>query len=174
VGFTHPTLGSQDSLKWSLPVSERQILKSEIESDCYAYLMVTSERPLSEIEAHIGIAGEDRSWSKGEDRKPPGRGQYSFSLWTLQSGVEKGLPIDVHLQSIWKKIVPYRTQLCGLPSSMKGFIQCVGTFSTRRDQFAVSAGHFSTAAYYRLSFDCDFYFDDDFGNDEEGQRYWEW
>ena len=140
----------------------------------WAYLSVTSERPLSEIEGHLGFAGEESSWSKGEDRKSPSQGQYPFSRWCLQSGVEEGLPIDVHLKSIWKKIVPYRTQICGLPSSMHGLIQCVGTFKTRRDQFAVSAGHFSTAAYYQLSFDFDFYFDDEFGDEKEGQRYWEW
>ena len=149
-------------------------MTSQNEFNCYAYLQVTSELPLGEIAAHMGIAGEACSWSKGEHRKPPSRGRYPISLWSLQSGVEKGLPLDVHLQSIWKKVAAYRTQICELPSSMIGLIQCVGSFRTRRDQFIVSAGHFSTAAYYRLSFDFDFYFDDDFGNDEEGHRYWEW
>ena len=140
---------------------------------CYAYLSVTSERPLSEIEAHIGLGGEDRSWSKGEDRKSPSRGQYPCSRWRLQSGVAEGLPIDVHIKAIWKKISPYRVQICGLPSSMHGLIQCVGTFKSRRDKFTVAAGHFSTAAYYKVSFDFDFYFDDEFGDEREGQRYWQ-
>ncbi len=59
---------------------------------------------------------------------------------------------------------------------MSSRISCVAHFKSHRDNISIAAGHFSTAAYYRIDLDFDFYFyfDYKFGNENEGKLYWSW
>jgi len=122
----------------------------------------------------MGPTGDSSSWCIGQVRKPPAQGQYPFSRWSLPSGIEKGEPIETHLQSLWRRVSTYHAQVVGLANTMKGYIAGVGYFKSHRDKFAISSGHFATTAYYQLNFDFNFYFDDNFGHEEEGRPYWKW
>ena len=57
---------------------------------------------------------------------------------------------------------------------MESSVICVGHFGSHLDSVEIASGHFATAAYYKLSLDFDFYFEDDFGHEEEGKPYWSW
>ena len=99
---------------------------------------------------------------------------YGFSMWSLGSGLEKGIPLDAHLTSLWRLIEDIKEQIITIPVEMKLTLQCVAHFAGQKEAFAISAGHFATAAYYRLDWDFDFYFDDNFGCEVDGQPYWKW
>ena len=144
------------------------------EPESYAYFTITSALPLKDIDAHMGAAGDGRCWSNGCHRKQPGGGTYSFSRWSLLSGVERGKPINERLQSLWRRLSPLREKIIQLPAGMEGSVSCVGYFDSHLDPLEIASGHFATAAYYRLGFDCDFYFGDDFGHEEDGKPYWSW
>ena len=144
------------------------------ERDSYAYFTITSSLSLYDIEAHMGKVGDGRCWSSGEHRMLPSKGTYGFSRWSLLSGVERGRPINEHLQALWRRLSEYREKIIELPEGMEGSVPCVGYFNTHLDPVEIASGHFSTAAYYRLTLDCDFYFDDDFGHDDAGKPYWSW
>jgi len=144
------------------------------ERDSYAYFTITSALSLSDIETHMGEAGDGRCWSNGDLRKSPARGNYRFSRWSLLSGVERGRPIKEHLQALWRRLSEYREKVIELPAGMVGSIPCVGHFNSHLDTVEIASGHFATAAYYRLNLDCDFCFGDDFGHDDEGKPYWFW
>ena len=143
------------------------------ERDSYVYFTITSSQSLKEIEDHMGASGDGRCWSKG-DRRPSKSGTYPYSRWSLLSGVERGRPIEEHLQALWRRLLVYREKVIHLPEEMKGSVPCVGHFDTHLDTIEIASGHFATAAYYGLALDCDFYFDDDFGHDEEVNPYWFW
>jgi len=143
------------------------------ERDSYAYFTITSSQSLKQIESHMGTSGDGRCWSNG-DQRPSNRGNYSFSRWSLLSGVERGKPIDEHLQALWRRLSVYREQIIRLPEEMYLSVPCVGHFDSHFDKIQIASGHFATAAYYNLSLDCDFYFDDDFGYEDEGKPYWSW
>lgn len=143
------------------------------ERDSYAYFTITSSHSLEEIVGHMGASGDGRCWSIG-DQRSSGRGNYQFSRWSLLSGADRGRPIDEHLQALWRRLSVYRERIIRLPEDMERSVSCVGHFRTRFDKFQISSGHFATAAYYSLNLDCDFYFDDDFGHEDEGKPYWSW
>lgn len=141
-----------------------------------ACLLIRSDLPLTAIEAHMGVAGELRSWSRGDARIAPRgqrRGVYGFSLWRLNSGVEEGQPIEDHLQSLWRRMAPLRDRILALPDTMCATIDGTAAFASHRDRFTLSAGHYKTAACFGLPLDFDFVFDDDFGLDES-TPYWVW
>ena len=144
------------------------------ERDSYAYFTIMSSLSLNDIETHMGMAGDGNCWSIGDPRKPPVPGTYSFSRWSLLSGVERGRPINKHLQALWRRLSAYREKITELPEGMDGSIICVAYFNSHLDNVEIASGHFATAAYYKLELDCDFYFDDNFGHDDEGKPYWSW
>jgi hypothetical protein len=146
--------------------------KNSTEYGSWAYLKLISQAPLEAICAHVGSSGDGRSWSIGDSSRTgvPHR----HSLWTLDSGLEKGVPLDAHIRALWKRIAAIRPEICSLPDEMTRVIQCVGHFKDHNDACKLSSGHFATAAFYRLDWDFDFYFDDDFGSEDEGKPYWEW
>ena len=143
------------------------------ERNSYAYFKVKSALPLRQIESHLGGLGDGRCWSIG-DKRANNKSRYQFSEWSLLSGIERGRPVDEHLQSLWRRMSKYREKIIQLPLDMERSVACVGHFDTHRDKFQVSCGHFKTAAYYRVKLDWDFYFCDDFGSEEEGRPYWSW
>lgn len=143
------------------------------ENDSYAYFTIVSSQPLSFIESHLGFSGDGKCWSIG-DTRPSGNGVYDFSRFSLLSGVDRGRPIEEHLQSLWRRMSKYRAQIISLPREMTRTVPCVASFASHRDVVQLSAGHFSTAAYFGAQLDCDFYFDDTFGDETKGVPYWEW
>lgn len=143
------------------------------ERDSYAYFTITSSQSLEKIVSHMGVVGDGRCWSNGDPR-PSNRGNYDFSRWSLLSGVERGKPIDEHLQALWRRLSDLREPIIRLPKEMNRSVPCVGHFVSHFDKVQISSGHFSTAAYYGVNLDCDFYFDDKFGHEEEGTPYWSW
>lgn len=144
------------------------------EYDSYAYFAIRSSLSLREIESHMGRSGDGSCWSNGDQRTPPKRGSYSFSKWTLLSGVEEGRPIDEHLRSLWRRLSVYREKLLNMPEELTASVSCVGHFHSHFDTVEIASGHFATAASYNLTLDFDFYFDDAFGQEEEGKPYWSW
>ncbi len=149
-------------------------MRTSSEYGCYAYFKVTSKQPLAQIAEHFGVEGEDRSWSIGDIRERVPSTQYDFSNWKMSSGLKVGMPLDSHLKALWTKMEVIRSAVCEIPDEMFGLIQCVGHFKGNREPFTLSAGHFSTAAYYRLQIDFDFYFDNNFGHEDLGKPYWDW
>ncbi len=144
--------------------------------DGWAYFKIDSSLPLSAIAGHMGMDGEERSWSLGDVRFPVGntRVRRTFSRWHLQSGVARGRPLDEHLRALWRRMSPLRSAIISLPDDMRRTVQCVAHFASHEDRFALASGHLATLAYYRANIDCDFYFEDGFGREEEGRPYWEW
>jgi hypothetical protein len=138
----------------------------------WAYLKLTSQGSLTSICEHVGSTADGRSWSVGE--RGPHDVPRKFSLWTLESGLEKGEPLDAHIRALWKRIEEIRPAICSLPKEVTRVLQCVGHFRDHSDACTLSGGHFATAAYYHLDWDFDFYFDDDFGHEDEGKPYWVW
>ena len=130
-----------------------------VEYQSYAYFTVVSSQPLSAIEDRIGIAGDGKCWSIG-DLRPSQKGTYDFSRWSMNSGVGRGRPIDEHLESLWRRLSPYRDQIVGLPPEMYRAVPCVAWFASAKDTFQISSGHFVTVAEFGARFDFDFYFDD--------------
>jgi hypothetical protein len=92
----------------------------------------------------------------------------------MNSGLEIGLPLDKQLKALWAKLELIGPAVRDLPNEMSGVIQCVGHFKSHLDPFVLASGHYATAAAYQLSIDCDFYFDDDFGDEAAGKPYWTW
>lgn len=135
------------------------------ERDSYAYFTIISSQSLARIEHHMGASGDGRCWSNGY-QSPSKIGNYQFSRWSLLSGVERGRPIDEHLQALWRRLSVYREQIIQLPKDMERSVPCVGHFSSHFDPFQISSGHFATATYNGLNLDCDFYYDDDFGHED--------
>ena len=148
-------------------------ISMSVERDSYAYFTITSSHSLEKIESHMGASGEGRCWSNG-DQRPSNRGHYDFSRWSMLSGVERGKSIDEHLQGLWRRLSDYRENIILLPEDMHRSVPCVGYFASHFDKVQISSGHFATAAYYRVNLDCDFYFDDEFGHEDEGTPYWSW
>ncbi len=138
------------------------------EHGAYAYLTVTCQSPLAEVEAWMGIAGGSGSWSVGDPRKNAKYGNYSFTMWCLGSGIDQGLPLDDHLRAIWPHLPPLRDALWKLPADWLARVACVARFASPNDAFAISAGHYRVAASYNLDLDCDFYFDDESAFDADG------
>lgn len=147
-------------------------MRNSSEYGSWAYLKLVSQEPLSAICKHIGSSGDGRSWSVG-DSNHIGRPQ-RYSLWTLDSGLERGEPLDAHIRALWKRLEKIRPAVCSLPQEINRVLQCVGHFKNHNDACAVSSGHFATAAFYGLDWDFDFYFDDDFGHEVKGKPYWAW
>ena len=143
------------------------------ERGSFAYFTITSSRTLRDIEAYMGVAGDGRCWSIGDPR-PNKITIYDYSRWSMLSGVEHGRPIEEHLRSLWRRMSDIRELISQLPKDMNRSVACVGHFNSHFDQFEISSGHFATAAYYHAKLDCDFYFSDAFGDEEEGIPYWAW
>ncbi len=141
------------------------------ERDSYAYFTITTSGPLDQIESLMGMAGDGRCWSKG-DTRPSNKGTYDFSRWSMLSGIERGKPIDDHLKALWRRLSVHREQIIRLPDYMERGVFCVGVFNTRHDKFQIASGHFATAAYFGVTLDCDFYFDDEFGDDDGEIPWW--
>jgi hypothetical protein len=68
----------------------------------------------------------------------------------------------------------YRGRIINLPEEVSRKVSCVGVFNSHLDTIEIASGHFTTAAYYNLTLDCDFYYEDDFGHDDLGKPYWSW
>jgi len=68
----------------------------------------------------------------------------------------------------------YRESIIALPDDVYRSVPCVGVFDSHLDTSEIASGHFTTAAYYNLTFDCDFYYEEDFGDDDLGKSYWVW
>lgn len=144
------------------------------EFNSLAYYTVTTQRPLSEIVAHFDADGEHSSWSIGDPRPRNNLLGYKFSRWSLASGLERSAVLDDHLRALWRRMNGFRQKIQGLPDDMDGWVKCVSYFKSHKDKVELAAGHFSTAAYYRVNVDFDFYFDDDFGDEDTGTPYWDW
>lgn len=142
------------------------------ETDAYAYLRIKGSGSVDLISKQMGVA-QDKGWSEG-DPMSRNRGGYKFSCWQFLSGAEKGLSLDRHLRSLWKRIEPYKQELIHLDPEFSRELVCVAWFPNKDTDFTISAGHFKTAAYYRLNPDFDFYFLDDFGQEDLGQGYFSW
>lgn len=72
-------------------------------------------------------------------------------------------------------MAPIRELIVSRPKHWDGCLQLVAWYETKDDQLQFSAGHLTTAAYYRLDTDFDFYYGDNFGiGDPETQPYWKW
>lgn len=140
----------------------------------YAYFNITSSRTLAELEALMGSAGDGKCWSKGDLRTSQNQLQHRFSRWSLLSGVERGRPIDEHLCALWRRMADYRRTIIDLPEDVYRRVCCVGVFNSHLDRLEIASGHFTTAAYYGLTLDCDFYYEDDFGDVDLGKPYWSW
>jgi hypothetical protein len=143
-----------------------------VETDAYAYLRITGSGSIDLITQQMGIEPDD-GWSEGDPR-PRGRGNYTFANWALHSGETKGLPLDTHIRSLWKRIKSYEERLVQLGPDFSRYLVCVAWFPDRDSEFNIAAGHFSTAAYYELITDFDFYFLDDFGDKKAGKGYASW
>ena len=143
-----------------------------IEMDARAYLRITGSGSVDRISELLGI-GPDAGWSAGEVKRR-GRGTYPFSNWEFHSGEMKGQLLDTHLRSLWRRVEPYREKLIQLGPEYSRYLICTARFPTRDAEFTVAAGHFSTAAYYRLETDFDFYFEDGFGDEAAGKSYAAW
>lgn len=143
------------------------------ERDSYAYFKITSDLPLSSIERYLGIVSDGLCWSKG-DRRPSNYSIYNFSRWTMQSGIERGQPIDKHLKALWRRLSPLRDQIIHLPAEMNRQICCVGCFDTHLDDLQISAGHFAAAHSFGVTIDFDFYFENDFGDETKAMPHWLW
>lgn len=74
----------------------------------------------------------------------------------------------------WRRLSENRGKIIELPDGMEGGVPCVGHFKSHLDTVEIASGHFATAGHCRLILDCDFCFDDDFGNGDEGKPYWSW
>jgi hypothetical protein len=144
----------------------------QVEKDAYAYLRITGSGSVNLISNQMGLK-PDAGWSEGDPRSRD-RGPYKFSNWELHSGEEKGLSLDTHLRSLWKRIEPYKERLIPLGPEFSRYLVCVAWFPSRDAEFKIAAGHFSTAAYYRLNADFDPYFMDDFGDEDAGKGYASW
>ena len=136
-------------------------MTNSTECDSYAYLSVTCQAPLAEVEAWMGVAGEPRSWSIGDAHRNPKLKPRSFTVWSLGSGIEQGMPLDDHLRAIWARLPPLGDALVRRPADWRGWLVCVARFASPNDPVTIAAGHFKMTATYRLDLDCDFYFDDD-------------
>ncbi len=143
-----------------------------VETDAHAYLRITGSGSVDLISKQMGLE-PDAGWSEGDPRAL-GRGNYTFSNWKFLSGEKRGLSLDTHLRSLWKRIEPYKERLVHLGPEFTRSLVCVAWFPSRDAEFKISAGHFSTAAYYRLDIDFDFYFLDDFGDEDAGKGYASW
>ena len=141
------------------------------ERDSYAYFTITSSGSLQQIEDCMGTSGDGNCWSKG-DRRPSNKSTYAFSRWSMLSGVERGQPIEDHLQALWRRLSVHREQIIRLPDHMFRSVSCVGVFNTRHAKLEISAGHFATAAYFGVTLDCDFYFDEEMGDDDDDTPWW--
>lgn len=143
-----------------------------IEKHARAYLRIRGSGSVDRIRQQMGV-GPDAGWSEGDPRRR-GRGTYQFSNWELHSGEMKGLPLDTHLRSLWRRLEPYKDRLIQLGPEYPRYLVCTAWFPTRDADVNIAAGHFSTAAYYRLETDFDFYFEDDFGDEDAGKGYATW
>jgi len=143
-----------------------------IETEARAYLRITGSGLIEEITGQLGLEPDD-GWSEG-DPKRRGSGIYGFSSWVLHSGERTGSPLDTQFRSLWKRIEPHKDRLRALGPEFSRFLVCTAWFPTRDTQLNIAAGHFATAAYYRLEPDFDFYFDDDFGHEDAGKGYATW
>jgi hypothetical protein len=144
----------------------------KLETDARAYLRITGSGPVDLITRHMGLEPDD-GWSEGDSRRRGG-GNYTFSSWSLHSGERKGLPLDAHLRALWRRIEPYGERLVHLGPEFARYLVCVAWFPSRDTALEIAAGHFSTAAYYRLILDFDFYFTDNFGDPKVGRGYGSW
>lgn len=143
-----------------------------VETEAYAYLRVSGTGSVDLISEQMGLKPED-GWSEGDSR-PRGLGPYKTSCWKFHSGEKKGLPLDAHLRSLWKRIEPYKERLISLGPEFSRHLVCVAWFPTRDAELKIAAGHFSTSDYYQLDLDFDFYFEDGFGNEDAGKGYASW
>ncbi len=144
----------------------------------FAYLSITSKLPLQAITDHLGRAPDRKNFSIGEPRKRPGLKPYSFSRWSMASGLDEAdesISVEEHLRSLWGRMQSIREQVFSAPPEFERWLVAVGYFDRFEEPLSVSGGHFATAAYYRLNLDFDFYFGDDFGHDDYGGgAYWDW
>jgi hypothetical protein len=143
-----------------------------VETDAHAYLRIIGSGSVDLISKQMRLE-PDAGWREGDPRSR-GRGNYTFSNWELLSGEKKGLSLDAHLRSLWKRIEPYKEGLIHLGPEFTRRLVCVAWFPNKDTEFKISAGHFGTVGYYRLDLDFDFYFLDDFGHEDAGKGYASW
>jgi hypothetical protein len=142
------------------------------ETDAYAYLRITGPDSVDLITRQMGIE-PDEGWSEGDPRRR-GHGNYTGTSWALHSGAKKGLPLDTHIRALWRRVEPYGERLIQLGPEYSRYLVCTAGFPSKDSEFKIAAGHFSTAAYYRLEIDFDFYFLDNFGDGNMGNDYASW
>ncbi len=144
----------------------------DIEIDSYAYLHISGSGPVDLITQQMGIE-PDEGWIEGDPRRR-GHGNYTGTSWALHSGAKKGLTLDTHIRALWRRIEPYGKRLIQLEPEYSRYLVCTAWFPNKDSEFKIAAGHFSTAAYYRLEIDFDFYFLDNFGDENTGKGYASW
>lgn len=95
----------------------------------------------------------------------------------MSSGLDEraeGISLEEHLRALWGRMEVIRDRVVSAPPDFHRWLVAVGHFDSFDEALSLSGGHFATAAYYRLTIDFDFYFDDDFGHDDDGRAYWDW
>lgn len=129
------------------------------EYDSYAYLSVTCDAPLAEVQGWFGLPGEANSFGIGMPRKR--LGAYKFTRWNLASGLPQGRYLDDHLRALWPKLLPLEEKLCNCPGGWKRYLVCVASFAAPDTPITLAGGNFKLMARYRLDLDFDAYFDAD-------------
>ncbi|MEX0302496.1 MAG: DUF4279 domain-containing protein [Leisingera sp.] len=122
----------------------------------YAYFAITSDTPLPEDIEKLPLR-PSRYWNAG-DKVVRGRIEFerTFSRWAFESGLRETDPLEEHIESLLRKLLPVFGQLEQLPADCKQSVVCV-TFSVQCSGFILEPAILKQLAKFNLHLEYDFY-----------------
>ena len=130
--------------------------------DEYAYFRVTGSGDSENVTKIMGRK-PSQSWSEGDPR-PRGNGVYSFMKWSLDSGLEKTVPVEQHIEELFLYLNNKALEIRNLAPDYECLIQCVGNFSSSHGVH-IRPDQVRQAAHMGIGFSMDFYSNEELDND---------
>jgi hypothetical protein len=130
--------------------------------DEYAYFKVTGSGSCENVTKIIGRK-PNKAWSEG-DLRPRGNSVYPFMMWTLDSGLEKTVPVEQHIEELFLWLNHKALAIRNLAPDYECLIQCVGTFDSSHG-IHIRPDQVRQAAHMGIGFSMDFYVTEELEND---------
>ena len=130
--------------------------------DEYAYFKVTGSGDC-DVVTKIMKRKPNKSWSEGDPR-PKGNSVYPFMFWALDSGLEKTVPVEQHIEELFLYLNSNALAIRNLAPDYECIIQCVGTFGSSHG-FHFRPDQVRKAAHMGIGLSMDFYATKELEND---------
>jgi hypothetical protein len=126
------------------------------ENEQYAYFTLVGDFNPASITARIGL-NPTKSWKKG-DRSEQTNLERKFSRWSLYSRLDKGRPLERHVDDVLIQLEPVEDKIVAIRSEFEGYLSLVAYFYAGYPGLHFEAPALAKIGKMNLAMDMDFYY----------------